>query len=70
MSSRNGRRSADLRNDSFMAWVINCDCGTVVRGETDDEIVENATQHAKEAHGMTITAEQVMAVAQPEPAPA
>jgi predicted small metal-binding protein len=49
-----------------MAKVINCDCGFVVRGETDDELVTNAQQHAKEAHDMEITAEQALAIAQPE----
>ena len=47
-----------------MAWVINCDCGTVVRGETDDELVNNAQEHAKTAHQMTITREQALAVAE------
>jgi predicted small metal-binding protein len=48
-----------------MAKLINCDCGVVVRGETDDELVENAIKHAQEAHGMTITREQVLAIAEP-----
>ena len=48
-----------------MAKLINCDCGVVVRGETDDELVENAIKHAKEAHGMTITREQALAIAEP-----
>ena len=45
--------------------VINCDCGHVVRGRDDDELVRNAQQHAKDAHGMEITREQVLAIAQP-----
>jgi predicted small metal-binding protein len=48
-----------------MAKVINCDCGFVVRGETDEELVENAQQHAKEAHDMEITREQALAIAEP-----
>ena len=32
---------------SDMGWVINCDCGTAIRGQTGDEIVENAQDHAK-----------------------
>jgi predicted small metal-binding protein len=48
-----------------VAKLINCDCGVVVRGETDDELVENAIKHAKEAHGMTITREQALAIAKP-----
>jgi predicted small metal-binding protein len=33
-----------------MAYVINCDCGYVVRGETEDELVAGAEQHIREAH--------------------
>jgi predicted small metal-binding protein len=48
-----------------MAKVINCDCGYVVRGETDDELVADAQHHAREVHGMEITREQVLSMAQP-----
>jgi hypothetical protein len=33
-----------------MAYVINCDCGYVVRGETEDELVANAEAHVQDAH--------------------
>ena len=33
-----------------MAKVINCECGYVVRGQTDDELVANAEAHIKEKH--------------------
>lgn len=49
-----------------MAKSIQCDCGYVVRGETDDELVAEAQKHAREAHGMDITREQVLAMAQQE----
>lgn len=48
-----------------MAWIINCECGVVVRGETDEELVSEAQKHAREAHAMEITPEQAMAVAEP-----
>jgi hypothetical protein len=32
-----------------MGWVINCDCGTAIRGQTDDEIVENAQDREEQA---------------------
>ena len=41
---------------------INCDCGTVLRGSGEDEIVTEAIDHAKTAHSMTITREQVLAI--------
>jgi predicted small metal-binding protein len=49
-----------------MTKIINCDCGHVVRGDTDDEFVAAAQQHAREAHGMELTREQVLAMAVPE----
>ena len=33
-----------------MAYVINCDCGYVVRAETEDELVTNAEAHIQDAH--------------------
>ena len=33
-----------------MAKLINCPCGEVVRGETDDELVANAEEHVRTAH--------------------
>lgn len=49
-----------------MAKIINCDCGFVVRGETDDELVAAAQSHAKEVHNMDMTAEQALALATTE----
>lgn len=46
-----------------MAKVITCDCGYVVRGATDDEVVHEAQTHAREVHDMVITREQVLAMA-------
>jgi predicted small metal-binding protein len=47
-----------------MALVINCECGVAVRGATDDELVQNAQDHAQTAHRMTITREQALALAE------
>ncbi len=33
-----------------MAKVINCDCGAVIRGDTDAELVAAAQRHLREAH--------------------
>lgn len=33
-----------------MTKVINCECGQVVRGETDDELVANAESHIDRDH--------------------
>jgi hypothetical protein len=33
-----------------MAKVINCECGEVVRADTDDELVEKVQAHVGELH--------------------
>jgi predicted small metal-binding protein len=33
-----------------MAKVINCECGFVVRGGDDDELIRNAEQHIQNDH--------------------
>jgi predicted small metal-binding protein len=33
-----------------MAKLINCECGQVVRGETDDELIANAEEHINRDH--------------------
>jgi predicted small metal-binding protein len=49
-----------------VAKIMQCDCGYVVRGETDNELVANVQKHAREVHDMEITREQVLAMAQQE----
>lgn len=48
-----------------MAKIINCDCGYVAHGHTDDELVAAAQRHAREVHGMALTREQVLSLAVP-----
>jgi len=49
-----------------MTKAVTCPCGYVVRGTDERELVANAQRHAKEAHGMELTQEQVLAMARPE----
>ena len=48
-----------------MTKIINCDCGHVVRGDTDDVLVAAAQKHARDAHGMELTRDQVLSLAVP-----
>jgi predicted small metal-binding protein len=50
---------------SDMEKVIQCPCGTALRAEDEGELVAKAPQHAKELHGMELTREQALAMAQP-----
>jgi hypothetical protein len=49
-----------------MAWVMHCDCGMSDKGETQDEVVKNGQDHAKYAHGITLTYEQALGFAERE----
>ena len=49
-----------------MTKTITCPCGYVVRGKDETAIVAKAKRHAKEAHGMELTREQILAMARPE----
>jgi predicted small metal-binding protein len=41
---------------------MECDCGYVCRGVDVDELVRDAQRHAREAHGIEVSAEQVLAL--------
>jgi hypothetical protein len=43
-------RAASRGRRSIVAKLINCECGQVVRGETDDELVAATTRHVGEHH--------------------
>ena len=50
-----------------MSKVINCECGQVVRGETDDELIRNAEEHVNRDHPDLIgkiTREDLLAMAE------
>lgn len=43
---------------------VSCDCGTVVRAESDDELVDRVQEHAREVHRMELSREQVLSMAE------
>ena len=48
-----------------MTKQFTCECGVVITGRSDDELVEQAQRHAREVHRMEVTREQVLAMARP-----
>ena len=44
---------------------VTCDCGKTMRGANDDELVSIVQRHAKDVHNMTLTRDQVLAMAEP-----
>lgn len=52
-----------------MAKVINCECGYVVRGEDDEQLLQRAERHVQESHpelARTVTREDLLAMAEEE----
>ena len=44
---------------------VSCDCGKVIRGKTDQELVAAVQEHAQTVHNMSLTREQVLSMAEP-----
>jgi predicted small metal-binding protein len=44
---------------------VACDCGKVLREPNDDALVNAVQKHAKQVHDMSLTREQVLAMAEP-----
>jgi hypothetical protein len=50
-----------------MAKQVNCPCGEVVRGESDDELVSNVEAHVQDKHPEmvgTMSRDQILGMAQ------
>ena len=48
-----------------MEKIINCPCGFVLRGSSDDDVVKKAQEHTKTVHDMELTREQALQMARP-----
>ena len=46
-----------------MAKVFTCECGVVLRGVDDDDLVAKAQGHARDVHQMAVSREQILAMA-------
>jgi predicted small metal-binding protein len=44
---------------------VTCDCGKTMREPDDERLIQTVQKHAKDAHNMTLTREQVLAMAEP-----
>jgi len=55
-----------------MSKLINCECGQVVRGRTDDELVAAATDHVNSDHPELVgklTRDDILAMAEEDEQP-
>jgi predicted small metal-binding protein len=48
-----------------MEMVISCDCGFSIRSSNEHELIAAAQRHAREVHGVSIAADQALAMAYP-----
>lgn len=48
-----------------MEKVINCPCGFIVNGATEEDLIARAQKHAKEVHQMELSREQALSMARP-----
>lgn len=44
---------------------VSCDCGKIIREQNDEQLVKQVQAHAREVHGMELTREQVLSMAEP-----
>jgi predicted small metal-binding protein len=52
------------RKDVAMRKVVRCSCGVEIRAEDERVLIARVQQHAREAHDLTLTDEQVLAMAE------
>jgi predicted small metal-binding protein len=48
-----------------VAKKVTCDCGKTMREPDDEKLIATVQKHAKEVHNMTLTKDQVLAMAEP-----
>jgi len=58
ITARTSDRGSDMRKR------VSCDCGWSFEGE-DAELIAAVQEHGRALHGMDVTAEQALAMAQP-----
>ncbi|HJU41932.1 MAG TPA: DUF1059 domain-containing protein [Vicinamibacterales bacterium] len=44
---------------------VTCDCGKTMRETDEKKLIQTVQKHAKEVHDMTLTPEQILAMAEP-----
>ena len=44
---------------------VSCDCGKVIRGSTDDDLIRAVQDHALSVHDMKLSKDQILAMAEP-----
>jgi predicted small metal-binding protein len=50
--------------ENAMRKVVRCSCGIEIRADEERDLVAHVQHHAKEAHDLTLSEEQVLAMAE------
>jgi predicted small metal-binding protein len=45
-----------------MQRIVRCNCGAEIRSDNERDLIEQVQQHAKSAHDLDLTEEQVLAM--------
>ena len=53
------------RKRKKMAKQVNCDCGFMVRAQSDDELVQHVQLHARDIHQMEVPRDKALEMAKP-----
>ncbi len=48
-----------------MEKVIKCDCGVIIQGGNDDDLVVKAQKHAQDVHHLDLSRDQLLDMARP-----
>ena len=48
-----------------MKKIIQCPCGAVIEGSSDEDVVKQAQDHARKVHQMDLSHEQALSMARP-----
>jgi predicted small metal-binding protein len=59
------RLSHHCEGDIMAGKQVSCDCGKVIRAETDVQLITDVQKHARDIHNMTLTPDQVLSMAEP-----
>ena len=52
-------------SEEKMAKQVNCDCGFMIRAQSDDELVQHVQLHAREIHQMDVPRDKALEMAKP-----
>jgi len=57
------RNYGESRSKRKMSKQVNCDCGFMVRAQSDDELVQHVQLHARDIHQMEVPREKALEMA-------